>query len=219
MTIVKKENRRLSGAPITMHKRGQITDSFIIKVVNEKPGVTVSEIAELLNWSNGKTDGSINRLLSKKKITIKHYLKRGMLVKKVYPINHVEKPKNVIEVSLKTIDAAVWEKSVFVYALSRSTIGLSPTEISEWDEKALFKECVNFTKNKDSINIRLPDKIEMFYQLENSDVSLSTIGNLVLITIESVLPVNLPPKNSEEHSINNLGFTPNREKIKISSQT
>jgi len=131
-----------------------------------------------------------------------HYLKRKRLAKIVYSTDHVEKPKNVIEVSLKTIDVAVWEKSVFVYALSRSTIGLSPKQISEWDEKALFKECVNFTKNKDSINIPLSGKLEMFYQLENSDVSLSTIGDLVLVTIESVLPVNLPPKNLEERPIN-----------------
>jgi hypothetical protein len=123
-----------------------------------------------------------------------HYLKRKRLAKNVYPTDHVEKSKNIIEVSLKTIDVAVWEKSVFVYALSRSTIGLSPKQISEWDEKALFKECINFTKNNDSINIRLPEKLEMFYQLENSDVSLSTIGDLVLVTIESVLPVNLPPQ-------------------------
>jgi hypothetical protein len=217
MSIMKKENCKLSGAPTTMHKQGQITDSIVLKEIMKKPGVTVSEIAETLRWSNGKTDGSINRLLLNKKIIIKHYLQRGMLLKRVYPENYLSRPKNIVELPTKIIDQKLWNKSAFVYALSRSTIGFAPEEIEEWNEKALFKDHVDFQKNKDNIQVMIPNNLEMFYQLENSDMSISTIGNLALVTVESVLPVSLPPAYPEQRPIARLEFTVTRERIEGTS--
>jgi hypothetical protein len=40
----------------------------------------------------------------------------------------------------------------------------------------------------------LPNSISDFYQLDNSEISLSTVGNLALVTVEStLLPIALPP--------------------------
>jgi hypothetical protein len=46
--------------------------------------------------------------------------------------------------------------------------------------------------------LRLPGKFSDFYQLSNSEVGLSAFGDLVLVTIESMLPVKLPVEYLEE---------------------
>jgi hypothetical protein len=207
-----KECRPLSGAPVTMRKQGQITDSVFLDEVIKKPGMTASEIAKTLNWSNGKIDGSINRLVSQKKISVKHYLQRGVLVKKIYPFNY-EITKNVVELKSSNINKTAWKDSGVIYALSRSTIGLAPKEIDEWNEKALFKEKVNFQKSKEKIDITIPKNLERFYQLENSDVSISTFANSALVTVESILPVNLPASYPEQRPIAQFELVVNRERI------
>lgn len=212
-----QENRKLSGAPVVMHKKGQITDSIVLREIMEKPGMTVSEIAEKLHWSNGRTDGSINRLILTKKIAVKHYLQRGTLKKRAYPENYKATPKNVVDLPVKIIDQKLWNKSAFVYALSRSTLGFAPKEIEEWNKKALFKDHISFQKNRDNIHIKIPENLETFYQLENSDMSLSTIGSLALVTVESVLPVSLPPTHPEQSPIARLELTVHRERIEGTS--
>ena len=101
---------RLSGAPIAMHKKGLSTDALVLEVILRNPGLTIAEIAEELEWTNGKVDGSVNRLTTEGKASIKRYTKRGMIVKKVYPINYDKKSTRQIEilkemVSLDGLDA------------------------------------------------------------------------------------------------------------------
>jgi hypothetical protein len=193
-----EKSNQLFGAPIAMRKRGEVTDSAVLEEIMKKPGVTVSEIAETLGWSNGKVDGSVNRLLLRGKVFVKHYLQRGMLVKRVYPEKYPVKPRNIIEVPEKMIDRDLWKGSAVVYALSRSTMGIAPKEVEEWDRKALFKDCADIEKVKQNIIVTLPERFRDFYQLENSEMSLSTVGNFVLATVESLLPVRLPPTYPEE---------------------
>ena len=200
-----------------MHKQGEMTDSSVLGEVTQKPGVAVSEIAEALNWSNGKVDGSLNRLIAQKKITVKHLLKKGVLVKRIYPQKYVEKSKNIIELPLKNTNPKLWQKSGYVYALSRSTIGFAPKEIEEWNEKALFRDCINFKKNNKQIEFVIPKQLETFYQLTNSDISLSSLGGIALVTVESVLPVDLPPAHPEELPIARFSFTARRERFEGSS--
>lgn len=181
-----------------MRKKGEVTDSTVLEEIMRKPGVTVSEIAETLGWSNGKVDGSVNRLLLRGKVSVKHYLQRGMLVKRVYPEKYPVKPRNTIEVPEKMVDRGLWKDSAVVYALSRSTVGIAPKEVEEWDKKAFFKDCADVGKEKENIVFTLPERFYDFYQLENSEMSLSTVGNFVLATVESMLPVRLPATYPEE---------------------
>jgi len=190
--------RRTFGAPIAMHMRGELTDSIVLEEIIKKPGLTVSEIAGRLGWTNGKVDGSVNRLVLKEKASVKHCLKRGMLVKMVYPAEYSAKAPEFVEIPTEMVDYEVWQDSAIVYALSRSTIGISYKEIAEWEEKAFFKEYVSIEVSDENIALKLPDKFARFYQLENSDMSLSTIGNCVLVSVESILPVKLPPIYPEE---------------------
>lgn len=185
--------RGVSGAPVAMHMRGELTDSIVLEEIVKKPGLTVSEIADRLALTNGKVDGSVNRLVLKNKASVKHCLRRGMLVKMVFPSEYSAKPPEVIEIPKEMVDYRVWQDSAIVYALSRSTIGISHKEIAKWDEEALFKEGVSIEASGENIVLQLPDKFTRFYQMENSEISLSTIGNYVLVSIESIVPVKLQP--------------------------
>lgn len=198
-----------------MHRKGEITDAIVLEEILKKPGITISEIAHSLRWTNGKVDGSVNRLVSEEKISVKHCLKRGMLVKMTYPAELPKIQRNLVEIPKEMIDYHLWKEKAFVYSLSRSTIGITRREVEEWDDKGLFKEPVSIRNNAESAIIELPEKISSFYQLDNSDVSLSTIGDLVLITVESILPVKLPAEYPEEskYVITRYQMTIERERI------
>jgi hypothetical protein len=200
------QKQKLSGAPVTMHKQGQKTDSAVLQEIQNHSGTTISEIAQTLHWSNGKVDGSINRLLASNTITVKHYLQRGQLLKKVYPKNHETKPKKEIEIPINIIDPNFWGNSVLVYALSRSTIGVAPKEVEEWNEKALFKDDVVTKRKEGKIVVKIPEKLEVFYQTGNSEISVAAVGNLVLVTFESILPINAPSTASETEPLISADF-------------
>ena len=183
---------RLHGAPIVMHQKGETTDAAILGEVIKKPGITVSEIVRNLEWSNGKIDGGVNRLVSEEKVKVKHCLKRGMLVKMVYPADFDRKPRNLIEIPREMIDYDLWKENAVLYSLSRSTIGIARREVQEWTEKAFSKQTVPIEKNGGSVILKIPRKLSSFYQFDNSEIGLSAVGDFVLVTVESILPVRLP---------------------------
>jgi hypothetical protein len=181
-----------------MRKRGEMTDQLVLDQIVGKPGLGVADIAKKLRWTNGRVDGSIGRLASEGKISVKHVLKRGALIKRVYPARYDIKMQNRLEVSKEMIKCDSWRDTALVYALSRSTIGVSSRALKEWDEKALLKDCVRVEKNDKGIVIVLPDRVSDFYHLGNSDISLSTTDDFLLVTVESVLPVEFSPLHGEE---------------------
>jgi len=186
--------KQLAGAPLVMQKRGKETDALVLREVKKRPGCTIHDIAERLDLTNGRVDGSVNRLLSQGKVKVKHSLRRGNLIKEVYPKEYVPKPHDVVEIPRNMIDDDLWKETVEVYALSRSTIAISPRKVEDWDRKAFIRERIPIRKGLKSLQIELPSSISDFYQLDNSETSLSTTGNLALVTIESTtLPVALPP--------------------------
>jgi len=185
---------KLAGAPLAMRERGEETDASVLREVEIRPGYTVHDLAERLDWTNGRVDGSINRLVSQGKVNVKHALRRGVLVKKAYPKNYVPKALGIVEIPRNMIDDNMWKETVQVYALSRFTIGISPSMVEEWEKKAFKRDRASVLKKDEALEIELPDSISDFYQLENSEISISTIGNLALVTVEStLLPVALPP--------------------------
>jgi len=209
-----KTSGEVAGAPIAMHLRGERTDALVLKVVQEKHGSAVHEIAQRLNWTNGRVDGSVNRLVSQGKVKVKHSLQRGVLVKRVYPQEYVSKPHNLIEIPLNMIEEDLWTKTVQVYALSRSTIALSPRRVDEWDKRAFQRKQIHIRKGAEELTIELPRSISEFYQLENSETSLSTTGDLALVTVESTaLTVALPPTYPAEVSVRVTRFLVFEERI------
>ena len=189
---------QLSGAPVVMHKKGRLTDVAVLEEITRKPGITIAEIAESLEWTNGKVDGSVNRLIVEGKASVKHNLKKGMLVKTVYPANFDTKHANLVQIPTELVNCDLWREKAFVYALSRSTIGIAPHEVGEWGAKAFSSEYVSVEKSPEAVTLKLPEKLAGFYQLENSEISLSAIGDLVFATVETVLPVKFTPTSVEK---------------------
>ena len=194
LVMIITRRSRVAGAPLVMRKRGEETDALVLREVELRPGSTVRNIAERFDWTNGRVDGSVNRLVSKGKVEVRHALRKGTLVKKVYPKGYLSKPRDIVEIPRNMIDDDLWNETVEVYALSRATIGISPRKVEEWDKRSFRREHVSIRKSDKALEIRLPSSIADFYQLDNSEISLSTIGNLALVTVEStLLPVALPP--------------------------
>ncbi len=189
---------QLSGAPVVMHKKGRLTDAAVLKEIMMKPGISIAEIAENLEWTNGKADGSVNRLIVEGKASVKHNLKRGMLVKTVYPADFDKKQDNIVRIPTELVSCDLWREKAFVYALSRSTIGIAPHEVGEWGVKAFSVECVSVEKRPGVVTLKLPERLAGFYQLENSEISLSAVGDLVFITVETVLPVKFTPQSVDK---------------------
>ena len=181
------------GAPVVMRQRGEHTDNLVIHMILEKPGSTVHEIAENLGWTNGRVDGSVNRLLKEGRIRVQHCIRRGMLIKKVYPMEEEARTPNTIEIPKEMIAEDMWKDTVRVYSLSRSSIAISATKIEEWEKKAFWKRDIHARANEKKLIVRLPDHLSDFYRLENSETSLSTSDEFALVTVESIVPVDLPP--------------------------
>ena len=182
------------GAPVVMQQKGKRTDAIVMHRILEKPGSTVHEIAEDLGWTNGRVDGSVNRLLKEGRIKVQHCIRRGMLVKRMYAVEKEARDPNVIEIPKEMIDEDIWKDTVRVYSLSRSSIAISATEIGEWEKKAFWKGDIQVEEEDKKLIVRLPDHLSDFYRLENSETSLSTNDEFALITVEStIVPVELPP--------------------------
>lgn len=190
---------QIIGAPQFMREKGRKTDNKVLAEIIRNPGSTIHDIATRIGWSNGRVDGSVNRLVSRRKVKVQHFLRSGILVKKVYPINYVSKAHNIIEIPIKMIDEDLWKDTAQIYALSRSTIALSPVKKEDWENKSLRKEETTIQRIHGMLKIKIPDFFYEFYQLENSETSLSAIGDSAIITVGSVaLPVELPSAYSEE---------------------
>ena len=194
-----QRNKKLAGAPIAMHKKGIRTDKIVLEFVRKNPRLTVRQIAKQLNWSIGRADGSINRLVKAGKIKVEHSLRRGVLIKKVFGIKYRPKPNDLVEIPRNMIDEKLWNKTVKVYALSRSTIGISSLKRGDWEEKSLATEQIKIEEGLKKFRFKLPERLSEFYELENSETSLSAMNDLALLTVEStILPVALPPTHPAE---------------------
>jgi hypothetical protein len=183
-----------------MHKKGQSTDAAVLEQIINKPGITISEIAQNLSCTNGKIDGSVNRLTAEGKVAIRHNLKKGMLIKTVYPKEFEKRLTNQIQIPQEMANLDLWGEKAFVYALSRSTIGIAPQETDEWNEKAFSRQTVPIIKSSESVVLKIPDRLANFYQLSNSETSLSAIGDLIFVTVESILPVKVSANHLEKNT-------------------
>lgn len=187
-----------AGAPEYMREIGRKTDDVVLAEVKKHPGLGINEIAAILGWTNGKVDGSVNRLISQRKVKVQHFSKRGMLVKKVYPIDYESKPRELFEIPKELIQENLWSKKANVYAVSRSTIGVSPAIKKEWEQKSPMKDQAETTIAEDTLRIKLPKIFADFYHLENSETSLSVIGDSIIITVEAtVIPVDVPNRRTK----------------------
>lgn len=77
-------------------------------------------------------------------------------------------------------------EKLYIYALSRSCIGISPKEIVEWKVNALHWEETDCVHTPKTIKFKLPDILYNFYSLVQPEMkySLSGNGDVVLMILE-----------------------------------
>ncbi len=170
-------------------KIGEATDNQLLKAIKENPGWTPYYLAQELEWQVGRVDGSLRRLQKQGKVYVKRVLKHGRVVKKIYPSEYQTKHPSAVEIPMRMLgNPAAWlQKEVVVYALSRSSIGLTPNPIESWEHKAWRKFNVRAERVGGIIQLRLPEEVVEFYGLWNSEIGLSTSGNEALLTVEATI--------------------------------
>jgi len=178
--------------------RGQSTDEAIQRIVTANPGLSIYEIQKLTDSSVGLIDGSLKRLERKGFVKIHRVLRGGRLINRVVPSNYQENNSGELKLEREVFENAdVWQKWAFLYALNRSSIGISPSKEEEWESEALFKATVEIRKNDKNIFVQIPPKFRDFYLWQNSKPDISIIGELVLITLTTELPAVEPKKSNK----------------------
>ncbi len=183
-----------SGAPAHMKSLGEKTDETVLNEITNQPNITLGEISRILGMTSGKVHGSINRLYDKGLIVVEEVVRNGILMKRATTAEVTETPINQIQIPNSLIDVDEWGTHVYYYALSRSALGISPTQIKEWDEISLYKSSrKSVDKGSDTINLVIPDSLVNFYELPNSETELVGLGDSVILSIKSnIIPVDRP---------------------------
>lgn len=168
---------------VKRNRRGRESDKILLSTIEKYPGLSQYELGKKLKWKAGHVDGSVRRLLKANKIIIKVLERNGRRVNLIYPKD--QKPSNIIEVPTKllTICNPVWNENAFIYALDRSTIGISGHEIPEWKEISCFLEKIPLRKKEGKMILQIPEAFWRFYNLERKHRVVSLNGNNLLITV------------------------------------
>jgi hypothetical protein len=165
------------------NRRGKQTDDILLEVITNFQGLSQYELGKKLDWKVGHVDGSIRRLLVSRKIFIKVMERNGKQVNLVYPSS--QKPTNVIEVPMEFLEVGNphWSQEAVIYALDSSTIGISGSQIQEWNAVAAFRTTIPVRMHGTKILLTIPKKFITFYNLDKKAYLTGISGGNVLITI------------------------------------
>jgi len=163
---------------------GEDTDEVLLRVIKENPRLSLYELAQEIGWGVGKVDGSVKRLHEKGLIKVECFIKAGRRVKLISAIDYKPSP-DTFNVPMAILSQNTsWKDAAYVYGLDRLTIGVSGKPITEWNEAAVLKSQVPLKQAEDNFVFQLPKKFADFYVLEKSIVTLSTVKDMVLLTVE-----------------------------------
>jgi len=165
---------------------GEDTDQALFRVIVENPRLSLYELAQETGWGVGKVDGSVKRLHEKGLVKVECFIKAGRRVKLISAVDYESSP-DVFSVPQDILDDASWKDSALVYGLDRLTIGVSGKPVPEWDEVAVLKSKVPVKRMKENLIFQLPKKFVDFYALKKSIVTLSTVKDVALLTVEGQL--------------------------------
>lgn len=168
-------------------KRKQIgtdTDKALLEVIRENPRLSLYELAEEIGWGVGKVDGSVKRLHEQGIVKVECFIKSGRRVKLISAVDYETSP-DTFSVPRGLLDPdASWKDVAYVYGLDRLTIGVSGRTVADWKNAAVLKSTVPLKKSRGNLIFQLPKEFVHFYVLEKSIVTLSTVKDMVLLTIE-----------------------------------
>lgn len=169
--------------------KGRNTDQVLLEVVRSYPGLSQYELCKKLNWTAGRVDGAVRRLLNSNEVYVTVIERNGRRVNLVYPKDHA-RALDVIEVPeslLKTANPSarsLWREEAFIYALDNATIGISGCEIPDWSEIACFNSKVPIRRSDNGkVSLRIPEKFVNFYNLKKKHRVVFLNGNNILVTV------------------------------------
>lgn len=163
--------------------RSALTDNALKDIVDSNPGLSLYELSRKLDWSIGRVDGSVKRLIETDDAHIRLVERSGRRVNLVFPSG--SSSGDVISVPAKPLEenSRAWGNSAIVYALDSDTIGVSSDFDENWERKASFRNRAPVTRDGENLKIDLPDNVKNFYKLGNKHIDiLIESSNIVLIT-------------------------------------
>ena len=177
-----------------MRERGKETDELILSYIRKNPDSSIGEIAEHYNISNGRVDHSVNRLKKQGLVDVAYFKRNRGLIKKVRASDTETQPFDEVSFPLAGLDESVWREDVYICALSRSAIQVTPILRNELKDRCILVQKSCLTKEDNKIKFKIPKKFVDFYEIPNTELDVSGSGDEILLTVESTLiPLELPP--------------------------
>ena len=177
-------------------KQAEETDRVLLDFLSRKPGaLSLYQLAQEMGWSIGRVQKSVERLTKKGLVTYRRAFLGGRSLKLIVPTrmrsdlepSTVLRKHSDVEVAVPAdiVDSECWGEDAFLYALDRTSFGISSREERKWHESCLFESEVSLRKEEDVFMVKMPEKVYRFYRLYMSDyeVSASPKGNKVIISI------------------------------------
>jgi hypothetical protein len=185
-------NGRSQAATLAHVRLGSATDRDVMRIVISRPGISVYEAARSLGFTAGRVDGSVVRLQRRKKLDVEYVLRDGRLAKELYPEGLVSESRDAVSFDWEILESPEdWKETAHIYALDRMTMGVSPVENEGWKTRALAQEPVGIRRDGSRFIIGVPPRLLDFYVWENSSYETSAMGNLVLITLTTKIPISM----------------------------
>jgi hypothetical protein len=183
---------RSEAATMAHVRLGSATDREVMRAVVSSPGISVYKAAKSLGFTAGRVDGSIARLQRRGEVDVRYVLRDGRLAKELYPRGTASGPRDTITFDSEILESPdSWRETAHIYALDRMTIGISPVESEEWRRRALTQEPVRVRRDGDRLVVGVPPRLLDFYVWENSAYEASAVGDLVLITLGTRVPISV----------------------------
>jgi hypothetical protein len=181
---------RSAAATLAHVRLGSETDREVMRMVASSPGISVYKAAKSLGFTAGRVDGSVARLQGRDEVEVEYVLRDGRLAKELYPKGLASGPRDTIAFDGEILESPeLWKETAHIYALDRMTIGISPVESEDWGRRALAQEPVRVRRDGDRLTVSVPPKLLDFYVWENSSHDASAVGDLVLITLGTRVPI------------------------------
>jgi hypothetical protein len=180
---------------------GRRTDLELLKTVAYHPGMTIYELSKILEWSVGRTHGSLQRLIDDRKLVTQVVRKTGRHALLVFPFESISAELGEIRVDKRLFDDPTkWDvTSAFAYCLTKDTVGLSPEADQPWKEKSIFEEKVEVKKDDNQVRVTLNKRLQDFYMIGNTELDIATSNNRVIVSfLESYLPITGKPEEMDE---------------------
>lgn len=157
------------------------TDQNLLKAIRRHPGLSQYELAKKLNWSSGKVDGAVRRLLNTKQVFLQVVERNGRRVNLVHPKHN--QPVNTLKIPRELYDQEGGDGKVLFYALDRSNIGVASREVPDWKEHTGFIVEGKAECRGDKVCMRIPEKLVRFYNLEEKYKTVSSQEGILIITV------------------------------------